>query len=133
VETGIAFNPGRSAEIVTEIRQRAEREFLYGGRRITVISHSLGGLRARSVARRRPHAIARLIMLGVPLTFATGLEPASVAITSIYVWMDLPYQPRARASHADNLQVKGSHDGSEVNRRVYARVAELLRRPDSSP
>jgi hypothetical protein len=79
-----------------------------------------------------PHAIRRLIMLGAPLAFAGGTILPSVAISSIYVSMDLPYQPRARESHAENIQVKGSHGGLVVNRKVYLLLAELLRRPDSS-
>jgi pimeloyl-ACP methyl ester carboxylesterase len=131
VKSGIDFNSGWSEEIVQELSQRAEAEFCSSGRRVTLIGHSLGGLQARSVAQRRPHAVRRLIMLGAPLTFAGGTIPLSVAITSIYVSSDLPYEPGARESHAENLEVRGSHGGLAVNRRVYALLAELLRRPDS--
>ena len=132
LRSGLDSNPGWSEEIVEKLGLRAEGEFRSSGRRVTLVGHSLGGLEARSVAQRRPHAVRRLIMLGAPLAFAGGTILPSVAITSIYVSMDLPYQPRARESHAENIQVKGSHGGLAVNRRVYALLAELLRRPDSS-
>jgi len=132
VKSGLDFNPGWSEEIVEQIGQRAEVEFRTSGRRVTLIGHSLGGLQARSVAQRRPHVVRRLIALGAPLIFAGGAVPPSVAIASIYVPMDLPYQPRGRENHAENIEVRGSHGGLAVNRRVYALLAELLRRSDSS-
>jgi pimeloyl-ACP methyl ester carboxylesterase len=131
VKSGLDFNPGWSEEIVEELSDRAEREFRGSGHQVTLIGHSLGGLQARSVAQRKPHAVRRLIMLGAPLTFASGPIAMSVAITSIYVRMDLPYQPSAREGHAENIEVRGSHGGLAVNRRVYALLAELLRGPDT--
>jgi pimeloyl-ACP methyl ester carboxylesterase len=133
VKSGIDSNPGWSDEIVEALGRRVEDEFRGSGRRVTLIGHSLGGLQARSVAQRRPHAVRRLITLGAPLTFAGGTLPTSVSITAIYVSADLPYEPRARESHAENVEVRGSHGGLAVNRRVYALLAELLRRPDSPP
>jgi pimeloyl-ACP methyl ester carboxylesterase len=130
VKSGIDFNPGWSEEIVEELGQRAEDEFHNSGRRVTLIGHSLGGLQARSVTQRRPQAVRRLITLGAPLTFAGGTIPPSIPIASIYVSTDLPYQPSARESHAENIQVRGSHGGLAVNRRVYALLADLLCRPD---
>ncbi|MGB8684468.1 MAG: alpha/beta fold hydrolase [Candidatus Binatus sp.] len=126
VKSGLDFNSGWSEEIVEEIGREAEDEFRGIGHRVTLIGHSLGGLQARSIAQRRPNAVRRLIMLGAPLSFAGGTIPPSVAITSIYVAADLPYEPRARESHAENIEVRGSHGGLAVNRRVYALLAELL-------
>ncbi|MHB8382692.1 MAG: esterase/lipase family protein [Candidatus Binataceae bacterium] len=127
MKSGLDFNPGWSEEIVEELGHRTEREFRSSGRRVTLIGHSLGGLQARSVAQRKPHAVGRLIMLGAPLAFASGTIAASVAITSIYVPMDLAYSPMARESHAENIEVRGSHGGLAVNRRVYALLSCLLR------
>jgi pimeloyl-ACP methyl ester carboxylesterase len=129
-KSGIDSNPGWSDEIVEELGRHVEDEFRYSGRRVTLIGHSLGGLQARSIAQRRPHAVRRLITLGAPLTFAGGSIPPSTAITSIYVSADLPHEPQARESHAENIQVRGSHGGLAVNRRVYALLADLLRRPE---
>ncbi|MGB6554751.1 MAG: hypothetical protein WBE78_14770 [Candidatus Binataceae bacterium] len=69
-------------------------------------------------------------MLGAPLMLAGGTIPPSVAIMSIYVPMDIPYSRMARAGHAENIEVQGSHGGLAVNRRVYALLADLLRRSD---
>jgi pimeloyl-ACP methyl ester carboxylesterase len=131
MKSGLDFNPGWSDEIVEELGRLAEDELRNSGRRVTLIGHSLGGLQARSVAQRRPHAVRRLIMLGAPLRFAGGTIPPEVEVTSIYVSADLPYEPRARESHAENIQVRGSHGGLAGNRRVYALLADQLRRPGS--
>jgi pimeloyl-ACP methyl ester carboxylesterase len=129
VKSGIESNPGWSEEIVEELGRHVEDEFRNSGRRVTLIGHSLGGLQARSIAQRRPHAVRRLISLGAPLSFAGGTIPPSIPITSIYVSADLPYKPSAHESHAENIQVRGSHGGLAVNRRVYAILADLLRKP----
>jgi pimeloyl-ACP methyl ester carboxylesterase len=131
VKSGLEINSGWSDEIVEELVQRAEGEFRSSGRRVTLIGHSLGGLQARSVAQRRPHAVRRLIMLGAPLAFAGGTILPSVAVTSIYVSTDVRFAPRARESQAENIQVRGSHGGLAVNRRVYALLAERLGKPIS--
>ena len=131
VKSGLDFNPRWSEEIVEELGRQLEDEFRSSGRRLTLIGHSLGGLQARSIAQRRPHAVRRLITLGAPLRFAGGTIPPAIAITSIYVSADLRYEPQARESHAQNIQVRGSHGGLAVNRRVYALLADLLRRPDA--
>jgi len=132
VKSGLDFNPRWSEEIVEELGQRTEGEFRTSGRRVTLIGHSLGGLQARSVAQRRPHAVRHLIALGTPFTFAEGAIPPSVAITSIYVLSDLRYEPRATESHAENIQVLGSHGGLAVNRHVYALLPKLLGKSGSS-
>ena len=136
VKSGLDFNPGWSEKIVEELGNRIEGEFHCSGRRVTLIGHSLGGLQARSVAQRRPQAVGRLVTLGAPLAFAGGTIPHSVAITSIYVSMDLPYQPRAAESHAENIQVKGSHGGLAVIGECMLfwprRSADLGCRPEQS-
>jgi pimeloyl-ACP methyl ester carboxylesterase len=132
VKSGLDFNPGWSEEIVEGLARQVEDEFRSSGRRVTLIGHSLGGLQARSVAQRRPHLIRRLITLGAPLIYASGTIPPSIAMASIYVSIDLPYEPEARESHAENTEVRGSHGSLPVNRSVYELLAEMLRRPDSA-
>ncbi len=132
VKSGLALNSSWSEQIVEQLGRHAEDELRTTGRRVTLIGHSLGGLQARSVTQRKPHAVRHLIALGAPLAFAGGVIPPSVPVTSIYVATDLRHQPRARESHAENIQVPGSHGGMVVNRRVYTLLAELLRTPESS-
>jgi pimeloyl-ACP methyl ester carboxylesterase len=133
IESGLNANPGWSEEIVQALGDLAESQFLRSARRVTLIGHSLGGLQARSVAQRRPHAVRQVIALGAPLVFAGGALAPSVAVSSIYTSSDLGFgfEPRACESHAENVQVRGTHDALVLNRRVYRLIARLLRRPDS--
>ncbi|MGO9449562.1 MAG: hypothetical protein ACLQDV_00745 [Candidatus Binataceae bacterium] len=133
IKSGLNANPGWSEEIVQALGDRIESEFIRSARRISLIGHSLGGLQARSVAQRLPHAVRQVIALGAPLVFAGGAVAPSVAITSIYTSSDLGFgfEPRAGESHAENIQVRGTHDALVVNRRVYRLIAKLLRGPDS--
>jgi pimeloyl-ACP methyl ester carboxylesterase len=132
VRSGISANPGWSEQMVEALGRRAEDEFRSSGRRVTLIGHSLGALQSHSLAERRPHIIRQVIALGAGFIFAAGTILPSVPIASIYTSMDLPYEPKARESHAENIQVRGTHNGLAVSREVYQLLAGLLARPDSS-
>lgn len=133
IKSGLTRNPGWSEKIVQALGDLAESEFRRSAQRITLIGHSLGGLQARSVAQGRPHAIRRVIALGAPLKFAGGAVAPTVAFNSIYTSSDIGFgfEPQASESHAQNVQVWGTHDSLVVNRRVYRLIAKLLGRPDS--
>jgi pimeloyl-ACP methyl ester carboxylesterase len=130
--SGMKSNPGWTERVIEDLRRRVENELRSSGRKVTLIGHSLGGLQAHSVARRWPHLVGRVVVLGAPLMFAGGpLEPA-VVIASIYTSWDLPFEPAARESHAVNIHVRGSHNGLGVNARVYRLLADFLSKPDQS-
>jgi pimeloyl-ACP methyl ester carboxylesterase len=131
VGSGINANPGWSEQIVDHLSRLVGEELARSQRRVTLIGHSLGGLQARSVAQRLPHAVGRLIALGAPFAYAGGEIPDTVAITSIYTASDLAYEPQAREPHAENIEVRGTHNGLAANRRVYRLLAELLAREDT--
>jgi triacylglycerol lipase len=129
VRSGLERNPGWSEELVHELGERAEREFVRSGRRVTIIGHSMGGLLARSIAARRPHATGHVIALGAPLVMARSRLPETVRITSIYTRDDrIVRHPAAVAQEpgAGNIEVRGSHIGLAVNPEVYRRLAEVL-------
>jgi pimeloyl-ACP methyl ester carboxylesterase len=126
VLSGITANPGWFERIIEGLGRTVEEEFRRSGMRMTLIGHSLGGLQAHSVARRRPEMISHVVMLGAPLKFVGGSVAPSVSITSIYGASDLPFQPESREAHAKNIQVSGTHDGLAANARVYKELAELL-------
>ena len=131
IKSGFSFNPGWSREIVDSLGRRADAESHRSGIPVTLIGHSLGGLQARSVAQGWPHAIRHLITLGAPLIYASGAVPSTIAFSSIYTSMDLPYAPAAHEAHARNIEVTGTHDLLGVNRQVYRLVADALKRGSS--
>jgi pimeloyl-ACP methyl ester carboxylesterase len=126
VPSEIIENSGWSQQIVDRLGGIVQDEFRGNGKRVTLIGHSLGGLQARSVARLRPDAVGQIVALGAPLAYAGGEIPATVAIASIYTPSDLPFEPQALESHAENIEVRGTHNGLAANRRVYEVLAGLL-------
>lgn len=128
VPSGLDKNPGWSEELVGELGQLAEREY-EGAGRVTIIGHSMGGLLARSIARRRPHVVRHVIALGSPLRMSLGHVPATVRFTAIYSRDDriVPYPGAlARDSGARNIEVRGSHIGLAGNPEVYRHLAVQL-------
>jgi len=135
VKSRIVKNPGWSEQIIQELCGLVEREFRDAGRRLTIIGHSMGGVFGWSIARRRPEHIRHLIALGSPLALARRMLDPEVAITAIYSRSDrnvLYPQSLPRESHANTIEVSGTHAGLATNRRVFRVLASLLRRPDSA-
>lgn len=127
--SGLKANPGWTERVIEDLGRRVENGLRSSGRKVTLVGHSLGGLQAHSLARLRPHLVGRVMALGAPLKFAGGPLAPGVAIASIYTSSDLPFQPEARESHAENVQVHGSHNGLGVNARVYQLLADFLSKP----
>ena len=132
LSSGMKDNPGWTEEVIEDLRRRVEIGLRSSGRKVTLIGHSLGGLQAHSVARRWPHIAGRVVALGAPLKFGGGALTPAVAIASIYTSSDLPSQPEARESHAENVQVRGTHNGLGVNVRVYRLLADFLSKSNQS-
>ncbi len=130
IRSGLDRNPGWSEELVAQLGDIAEREFARDGRRLSIIGHSMGGLLGRSVAVRRPHAIAHVIALGAPLSLGRGRLPESVRLTAIYTRDDQIVRypaATARDPRSESLEVRGSHVGLTGNPEVYRLLARLLR------
>jgi pimeloyl-ACP methyl ester carboxylesterase len=132
LSSGMKANPGWTEEVIEDLRRRVDNGFRSSARKLTLIGHSLGGLQAHSVARRWPHLVGRVVALGAPLKFVGGPLTPAVAIASIYTSSDLRFQPEARERHAENFQVRGTHNGLGVNPRVYRLLADSLSKPNQS-
>jgi pimeloyl-ACP methyl ester carboxylesterase len=129
VRSGLERNPGWSEEVVNELCQVAERAFDRGGKRVSIVGHSMGGVLARSIAARRPNAIDRVIALGSPLTVSRTVLPENVRMAAIYSHDDTVVRyPRglARDAGAININVRGSHVGLTSNAEVYGHLGRLL-------
>ena len=132
VHSGLNPNRGWSPEAVEQVAALAEREAAATGRPVTLIGHSMGGLIARSVAKRSPAAVRQVITLAAPLAMAQGSLPTSVPLTALYSRTDpIVRHPSAvaREASATNIEVSGSHIGMATNREVYRHLGRLLASP----
>jgi hypothetical protein len=77
-----------------------------------------------------------VVVLGSPLAMGFGQIPSSVAFAALYSCEDAVVRypaSVARDSGAQSIEVPGSHTGLVFNRRVYARLADLLAGPGNPP
>lgn len=133
VRSGIARNPGWSAELIDDLAGRALAAYGQREQRIAIVGHSLGGLQGRAVAARLPRLVRHVIALGSPLAMARQRLPAAVRMTALFSRDDrvvphpssLAPDPRAR-----NVEVSGSHIGLPFNPAVYRVLARALAAPD---
>lgn len=65
-QSGITFNAGSLSRLIMNVERRVE-SLASGGRRLTLIGHSLGGIFARVIAVNRPDLVEDVIALGSPL------------------------------------------------------------------
>jgi triacylglycerol lipase len=130
--SGLRIDPGFSERAIRTITERVEQEHRSSGQRVSIIGHSMGGALARSAALRVPTAVRHVIALGSPLFFgAQNALSVSVALTAIHVRNDrIVRYPHAlaRDSHAENIEVSGSHVGLALNAEVYRHLGRVLAR-----
>ncbi len=136
-ESGLRRNTGFNAASLDEIERRAVEAARASEEPVALIGHSLGGVYARAIARRRPELVGDVIALGSPLGLDAGPIPASVRFTAIYTRGDrIVRYPRALAPGpgARNVEAGGSHVGMAFNADVYRAIASALAagRPSSS-
>lgn len=82
---GGGVNTGLSEASAEHLRSHLEKIFAEnGGRKITLVGHSLGGIYARELAREYPDMVRAVITLGTP--FGAGVKPdaASEPLRRIY-------------------------------------------------
>ena len=138
-----------------------ERLHAESGRRVSLVGWSLGGIYARELAKRRPHAVRQVITLGTPVggrghasnarrlyEFVSGPnayapelmarlnEPVPVPCTSIYSRSDGIVDWRASQQPAgplaQNIRVLASHTGMGMNPLVLQLLAERLSQPENN-
>lgn len=73
------FNTGLTKKTAEHLRKRLKEIFKKnGGKKVTLIGHSLGGLYARELAREFPEMVRAVITLGTP--FGAGMEKKAVPV-----------------------------------------------------
>jgi len=65
---GMGFNWGATAERFDRAEARLTELAERHGERVTLVGWSLGGLFAREIAKRRPHAVAKVVTMGSPFS-----------------------------------------------------------------
>ena len=100
-----------------------------GGRAVSLVGWSLGGVHAIQLARRWPDAVRSIVTLGSPLA-GSPPPPAHIPTTSVFSRSDaivpwplaqLPARPQR-----ENVEVRGSHLGLGHNPAVAVIVADRL-------
>jgi len=128
--SGLPRVPGFSQAAIERVTERVEQEHRSTGSRVSIIGHSMGGALARSAALRRPNAVRHVITLGSPMFYEAQYRLSlSVALTAIYTRNDrIVRHPHAlaRDTHAENIEVRGSHSGLAMNGEVYRHLARKL-------
>ncbi len=128
-ESGLRRNTGFNAALLAEIEQRTVAAARAVGGPVALVGHSLGGVHARAIARRRPELVSDVIALGSPLGLDGGPIPPSIRFTAIYTRGDrIVRYPRALASGAGarNVEAGGSHIGMAFSAEVYRAIAFAL-------
>ena len=154
----LGLRPGLEDRMTARVRDLHERS---GGRRVSLVGWSLGGVYARELALRLPHLVRDCIMLGSPIhgdprstnawrlyELASGQSvddpelrrtpaaPPPVPTTSIFSRSDGVVAWRCcletPGEQAENIEVEGSHCGLGANAAVLYAVADRLAQPDGA-
>ncbi|WP_120717662.1 esterase/lipase family protein [Tsuneonella amylolytica] len=67
---GLGFNWGPSEDNVAVLEDRLESLAERHGGPVHLVGWSLGGLFAREIAKRRPHAVAKVVTMGSPFSYS---------------------------------------------------------------
>ena len=129
VRSGIARNPGWSEELLAQLATLVDQVARERQQPVTIIGHSLGGVLAHAVARRRPTSVRHVIALGSLLRLTRAPLPATVRLTALRSADDRIVRPadaRAGGAHARTIDVPGSHTGLVVNAAVYRQLVQVL-------
>jgi pimeloyl-ACP methyl ester carboxylesterase len=122
------LNRGLRRDTVQSLHRRLAELAATGGRRVSLIGWSLGGLYAVALAGGAPRHVRTVITLGSP--HAGRPAPATVPTTSIYSRADqiVPWQASliTATKHGENVEVRGSHLGLGHNPAVLAVITDRL-------
>lgn len=79
------INTGLSEASAAHLREHLEKIFAEnGGRKVTLVGHSLGGIYARELAREYPDMVRAVITLGTPFGAGVKTDAASEPLRRLY-------------------------------------------------
>jgi len=157
----LGVNIGPTAGALAGIERQLAEIRARHGRKVTLIGHSLGGVLARELAKKRPDCVRQLILLATPIRLPTAspLEgvykllspwhsidaeverdalnrPPDVPVTAIYTKSDgiLAWGTcrEFEGPARESIEVKGAHGTMVRNRAAWRIVAERLAQPEGA-
>jgi len=83
---GPGVNWGPTSRSLARVDALIDAAYAEGGRKVSLVGRSLGGLYAREYAKRQPDRVARVITLGTPVQFPvkTPLSPFENVLAQFY-------------------------------------------------
>lgn len=125
-------NRGPTQEIVDALPRLLDRLAAEHGTAVSIIGQSLGGIFARTLARRVPRQVRQVISLGSPFGSRDG-RPLPVPSTAVYSrwdgvvdWRACRQEPGPRS---ENVAVHASHLGMGHDPAVLWVIADRLAQP----
>jgi pimeloyl-ACP methyl ester carboxylesterase len=142
----LGANLGPTDHIIEGLDARLTRlREVHGGRKLSLIGWSLGGIYAREIARANPDGIRQVITLGSPFrltdgdgSHASGREPPPLRVpsTAIYSRTDgIAAGESCHDGHGEQrecVEVIGSHCGLGHHPAVLLVIADRLAQPDGA-
>jgi pimeloyl-ACP methyl ester carboxylesterase len=154
--SGVDFNLGPTSRLMTQLGARLLALSAERGK-LALIGQSLGGVLARSLARRHPEAVCHVVTLCTPIRFpiTTPLEPFArllsplhdpdwlaerdaiaaplpIPVTAIYSQTDGIVDWRQCVQDAapgqENLRIDGAHSAMGSNPQAQRAIAQVLGR-----
>ncbi len=127
-------NRGPTQEIRDALPRLLDRLAAEHGTAVSIVGQSLGGIFARSLARRAPRQVRQVISLGSPFGSRSSLAaPLLIPSTAVYSRWDGVVDWRACRQrvgpHSENVAVHASHLGMGHDPAVLWVVADRLAQP----
>lgn len=130
---GLGLNDGPSDELASALLDLV-REAASGGRRVSLVGWSLGGVFAWEAAAAEPELVRQVITMGSPLHLASSRAHRSpVPLSAVYSRTDAIVDWRHAVAppgpRRESIEVRGSHLGLAHNVQVLLVVADRLAQP----
>jgi len=128
---GVGRNPGTDPALLAELVSRTRTACEKGGRPVSLVGWSLGGVYAREIARRVPDTVRCVVSLGSPIQRDPRSRHAPpVPSTALFSVSDAIVPPRwareSEGARTESIEVPASHLGLGHNPFVLHAIGDRL-------